>query len=90
VVLVDVVVGGRVVVVLVVVVLCSIVVGTGVLATEIVAHPVSPNTPAVIRKPAPLACMTAATLSKHRLRTRSHHTHFRDCSVTVCNRVHGP
>ena len=56
VVLVDVVVGGSVVVVVVV---CSIVVGTGVLATEVVAHPVSPNTPAVSRNPAPFTCMTA-------------------------------
>ena len=55
VVLVDVVVGGSVVVVVV----CAIVLGTGVLATEVVAHPVSPNTPAVSRSPAPLACMTA-------------------------------
>ena len=54
VVLVEVVVGGNVVVVV-----CSIVVGTGVLATEVVAHPVSPNTPAVRRNPAPFACMTA-------------------------------
>jgi hypothetical protein len=80
-VLVDVVVGGSVVELVVLV--CSMVVGTGVLATEMVAHPVSPNTPAVIRRPAPFACMTAATLPKHVRRTGSRRAQLRDCSVTV-------
>jgi hypothetical protein len=59
-------------VVVVVVVACSTVTGTGVLATEVVAHPVSAITPAVIRSPAPFACMTAPTLPKSGRRTGSH------------------
>src|SRR5262245_59860349 len=61
VVLVDVVVGGSVVVVV-----YSIVVGTGVLATDVVAQPLRVTTPAARSSPAPFACITATMLSMHR------------------------